>query len=405
MEELVRKYNPWWEGEEDVDLRKWRSMPVRWISKWINNVSLKSFSLNFIVGPRQVGKTTGVKLLIDKLTKKVNPYRVFYFNCDLALDSEYLRRVIDYYFSIRRSLNLSNVTCYLFLDEIGSVLGWWRVIKGYIDLGVFKNDVVTLTGSSTLRLRGEIELFPGRRGYGRDVTVLPLSFKEYAELHGIKVELTNDLRENIVRVSLYKEELMELFEKYLRSGGFPLSINGDPRAEEYFLLALQGELLRVNRNLHLVRGILSSLMRKAPSPLSYSTIGKDLGISYKTIQDYVEVLRNLYVLEVALFKEDKRVLWRKERKFFFMDPFIANALSHWVGEEYLESAIYEWVIQCHLHRKFESVYYYRNRYEIDCIAGDLKVEVKAGKPYRRYPKGVMVVDKEDIPVFLYALGT
>jgi len=262
-----------------------------------------------------------------------------------------------------------------------------------------------LTGSSTLRLKGEIEFFPGRRGHRRDIIVLPLSFREYAELYGVKVKLTNDLRKDMVRVSLYKEELMELFEKYLRSSSFPLSINSDPRVEEYFLLALQGELLRANRNLHLVRGIVSSLMRKAPSPLSYSTVGKDLGISYKTVQDYIEVLRNLYVLGVALFKEDKRVLWRKERKFFFMDPFIANALSHWVGEDYLESAIYEWIVQCHLHRKFKSVCYYRNRYEIDCIAGGLRVEVRAGKPYRRYPKGIMVIDKEDIPVFLYALGT
>ena len=78
-------------------MEKWRNVSVRWVPKWINNVSLKPFSLNFIIGPRQVGKTTGVKLLIDKLTKKVNPYCVF-----------------------------------------GSVLGWWRVIKGYIDLGMFK---------------------------------------------------------------------------------------------------------------------------------------------------------------------------------------------------------------------------------------------------------------------------
>ena len=39
------------------------------------------------------------------------------------------------------------------------------------------------------------------------------------------------------------------------------------------------------------------------------------------------------------------------------------------------------IVQAHLYRKFCEIYYYRNKYEIDCIAGNLKVEVKAGKPY------------------------
>jgi len=40
---------------------------------------------------------------------------------------------------------------------------------------------------------------------------------------------------------------------------------------------------------------------------------------------------------------------------------------------------------------------FRNRYEIDCIAGDLKVEVKAGKPHWKYPRNVIVLDEGDIP--------
>ena len=51
-------------------------------------------------------------------------------------------------------------------------------------------------------------------------------------------------------------------------------------------------------------------------------------------------------------------------------------------------------------RRFGEIYYYRNRYEIDCIAGNLRVEVKAGKPHRRYPRNVEVVDEQSIPEFL-----
>jgi len=61
------------------------------------------------------------------------------------------------------------------------------------------------------------------------------------------------------------------------------------------------------------------------------------------------------------------------------------------------------VVQEHLYRKFGEIYYYRNEYEIDCIANGLKIEVKAGKPHRRYPKDVIVLEEEEIPKFLIEL--
>jgi hypothetical protein len=39
---------------------------------------------------------------------------------------------------------------------------------------------------------------------------------------------------------------------------------------------------------------------------------------------------------------------------------------------------------------------------VDCIAGELKVEVKKGKPHRRYPKQVLVLE-ENLPTFLAVL--
>jgi hypothetical protein len=40
---------------------------------------------------------------------------------------------------------------------------------------------------------------------------------------------------------------------------------------------------------------------------------------------------------------------------------------------------------------------------MDCIAGNLKVEVKAGKPHRLYPKEVIVLEEKDIPNFIIDL--
>ena len=39
-------------------------------------------------------------------------------------------------------------------------------------------DVLVATGSNSIRVKRESEYFPGRRGSGRDVLLLPLGFQE-----------------------------------------------------------------------------------------------------------------------------------------------------------------------------------------------------------------------------------
>jgi len=61
----MEEQNPWWKGKDlvknDPDLRKWLDSKIKWVPEIINEVSLEPFSLNFISGPRQVGKTTLIK--------------------------------------------------------------------------------------------------------------------------------------------------------------------------------------------------------------------------------------------------------------------------------------------------------------------------------------------------------
>jgi predicted AAA+ superfamily ATPase len=400
MEELIIKQNPWFEGKKDYTLEKWESMRIKWIPKWINEISLQPFSLNFVIGPRQVGKTTGIKLLINELLKKFPSKSIFYFDCTPLTTLENLKRILDKYLEIKKLENIRK--SFIFLDEVTSIEGWWRIVKSYIDMGIFRDDVITVSGSSSLKLKGEAELFPGRRGFGKDIFVLPLTFKEFLAIKGIEVRSKGNIEEDMKALFSLESRIREEFKNYLKYGGFPLSINEDPTSELQLISSIESEILRAKKSLELSKMIIASILRKAPSPLSFSTIGNDVGVSYKTVQEYTEMFRRLFILEVALFKEDK-VKWRKERKFFFWDPFLVKTLSLWSGEEYLENALYEWVVQSHLQRKFGSVYYYRNKFEIDCIAGNLKIEVKVGKPHREYPKDVLILDSENLPLFLAVL--
>ena len=155
--------------------------------------------------------------------------------------------------------------------------------------------------------------------------------------------------------------------------------------------------------MEITRSIISSIFKMAPSPLSYSLIGRKIGVSYKTVELYIDMLRNINILDIAYFKEGEMVIWRKEKKFFFINPYLVKTLSLYLATDYLESALYEWIVQSHLMRRYGEVYYYRNRYEIDCIADDLKIEVKIGKPYRRYPRNTFTLDRDNLPYFLAAI--
>lgn len=397
--------NPWWEGERSPLVEEWRRREVRWRPKWLDDLSLEPFSLNMVIGPRLVGKTTGLHLLIDELIPHRDPLSILYLNLDLAPSFDAFKSLLDAYLRTRKARGISSSL--LIFDEVTGVRGWWKLIKGYVDAGVFRRDVVIVTGSSSIRLRGEVELFPGRMGGGNEITVLPLSFRDYLEVMGLRIELPKgkergdhgkmDLDTSILLPQASR--IKELFENYLKTGGFPLPINGDPKAEEQLIRSLEGEILRAGRSLDIARGVMSSLLRAAPSPISFNSIASTLSISHRTVREYVELLTGLMVLGQALFFEGVPK-FRKERKVFVRDPFLARAMSIWTTSEFLGSALYEWVIQEHLMRRFGSVYYWRDGYEVDVIADGLKVEVKAGKPHRRYPRGVKTLDKDDIPLFL-----
>ncbi|WP_338598621.1 AAA family ATPase [Sulfolobus tengchongensis] len=110
----------------------------------IDHVSLEPFSLNIIFGPRQVGKTTAVILLIEYLLKKIeNPKSIFYFSCDKLADYKELDQVLEEYLKVKKRENIR--TSYIILDEITFPKEWYRSIKYRIDKGDFKNDVIILT--------------------------------------------------------------------------------------------------------------------------------------------------------------------------------------------------------------------------------------------------------------------
>ncbi len=382
--------NPWWFdrywAESDKHLRTWRENDIKWIPSWLDTLVLTHGSLNFVYGPRMVGKTTGLKLLIEKLLGDVDPRKILYLNVEVFEDTRRFGEALKWFID-----EVSGGEGYIFLDEVSNLREWWRPVKFYIDAGVLERYAVVVTGSSTIRVLEGVEMFPGRRGGGSVVNVLPLSFPELCRVMGCDPIDTSRVR--------------ELWSFYLERGGFPISLNKGLSVALDMVYALKSEIYKLGYRVDIVECVLSVLIEKAPSPMSFNVIGNACGYSHRTVAEYIHLLEGLEVLGISYYIRGGRIDRRKEKKFFIRDPFLAKTLEMWTSTKMLEATLPEWIVSEHLYRLYGLVGYYRDGYEVDCVADGLKVEVKAGKPHRRYPRGVEVWDGDEIPLKLLRLWT
>ncbi|MEL9989948.1 MAG: ATP-binding protein [Thermoproteus sp.] len=403
-------FNPWWRGrlEEDPHIAKWLEQPVRWIPDIVRQIDLTPFSLHFIYGPRQVGKTTALKLLIRRLVVEEgrDPRSIFYYSCDMLSDYRELGEVLQEVIRLKRAWRVGSAV--VILDEVTYPREWYRALKYFVDLGHFKNDVVIATGSVSMYAKREVEAFPGRRGDGRDYVLYPISFRKFVEVAGAGADY-----------EAWRTRLEELLELYLQCGGMPASAvsclsrgSPDPSADHLFISSLSSDLARLGRNEAYAKRLLRAVISRAPSPVSLNALAKDSELStHKTAFSYLSLLENLFILK-QLYWIDPYTLaedYRKERKIHLLDPAMYRAFAQWAnapapGPE----ALLEAVVAMHLARRHR-VGYWRDSREIDVVVPDLGlgIEVKWGRAGRGGKVGKIEyreLSRGDVVQFLLGLA-
>jgi len=363
--------NPWWRDAsaimQDPLVQNWMRSAFQWkprlgeIFQWDVNV------LYTLRGPRQVGKSTLIKLKIKNLIENgVNPRTIFYWTCDLVDTYEKLVTLIkEYISSIRAS---SKDRLYIFLDEISAVKDWQKGIKYLYDLGMFVDCLLVLTGSHSIDIRKSTESLSGRRGeVGKlrdkmpDKILVPLKFAEYAET--LNENIRNALRklyllslsrrlevlsqimhgsvpEELDELRLYSSELHTLFEDYLITGGIPRAIDcylsKGTISRDIFSTYTDLVVRDVGKwgvKEMFLRQILRRIIETLAEPISYKALTKDTEISsHNTAAEYVEVLRDSFIVSYLyqLDKEKGLPIYRKPKKIYFQDPFFFHAIRSWV---------------------------------------------------------------------------
>ncbi len=362
----LSEQNAWWIDkkniESDFKLSQLDGLAYKWEPRIRYQIKLDSDVIYTIRGPRQVGKTTLIKLIIRDLlhTENVKPENIFFWSFERNTAEE-LNKIIQTYLNWR--IEEKSGRKYMFFDEICAVKNWSRELIYFANKGDFVNCSIVVTGSHSMDLKHSTELMPGRRGGSGDDPLdkifLPMKFSEFVEL--IRPEYTKKLFDfelvkkedrhrklldlfegkidkSIEDLMLLKKELDALLEIYLLTGGIPSVINEykstntiSVKLFNVYLNAVIGELNKYNYKELYFKQILREIFVTLSCPISWNSFTKTTEIkSHNTVQDYITALEELYVANVSYrcSIHDKRI-HNFMKKAYILDPFFFHALHGW----------------------------------------------------------------------------
>jgi predicted AAA+ superfamily ATPase len=365
--------NPHWELE-DRDLRALTATDLDYEPEPLTD--LAPGGLYVLRGPRRIGKSLELKRAISRLIQGgVPPRSIIHFACD-ELGSGDLQRLVK----AGREVHTRGLEGprYWFLDEITSVPGWPEAIKWLRDNTAFGEDCVVLTGSSARDLAHAQKQLAGRLGRAArpDRLLLPMGFRRFAHAMGldglprpepvrVRDFVSAEVDATFTGLLPWLDELLSVWELYLRVGGFPRAVSDQlayGEVQEDFTRALwdvtAGEALRGAATTPVqVQAMLARLTRSLTTPLSIESLREDMAVdSPHTAKARLQDLVFAYLAWPCHQREGNSPKLSARSKYYFVDPLMARLAAIRGSEAIVEadaSAIVEQQLGLELLRSLE----------------------------------------------------
>jgi predicted AAA+ superfamily ATPase len=253
-----------------------------------------------ILGPRQCGKTTLLRMLLDQVD---SPF--IWFNGDDPADARMLENS-----STERLKSLIGKNKIIVIDEAQEIDKIGVTVKLIID----SIDDVTpiVSGSSAFELSNRLnEPLTGRK---YEHHLFPFSFSEMLIEHGLKQELQQlenrliygSYPEIVTNPGNEKELLIELTSSYLYKDVFKYGNIRKPKELEK---------------------IVQLLAWQVGSEVNISEISQSAGISFDTVERYIDLLEKAFIIfQLPAFSRNLRNEIRKNKKIYFYDNGVRNAI-------------------------------------------------------------------------------
>lgn len=253
-----------------------------------------------VVGPRQVGKTTLLRMLTADTNRKV-----VVWNCD----EPDVRRKLAEPSSTQLGAETANADLIL-IDEAQRVQNIGITLKLLVDN--YPEKQVVVTGSSAIELSNSInEPLTGRK---YEYVMYPFSAEELIREFGATEE-------------------RRMLERRLVYGSYPEVVNlaGEERETLTNLVSsyLYKDIFSFQdvRKPEIIEQLLQALALQVGSEVSFNELGRLLGLTSITIQRYIDLLEKSYVVfHLRSFSRNVRNELKKSRKIYFYDNGVRNAL-------------------------------------------------------------------------------
>ena len=251
-----------------------------------------------LTGPRQVGKTTLIKQLLDD--------KAFLF---LDGDDPTVRSIL----TLPNTEQIKNIIGnykFVFIDEAQRIENIGITLKIITDQ--FKDVQLFISGSSAFELNDKIkEPLTGRKW---EFTLFPISWKEFESNVGIiKAEQQLELR-----------MVFGMYPDVINSAGNEYEVLKE-LAESY----LYKDILALNniRKPAVLEKLLQALALQMGSEVSYNELSKLLGIDKNTVATYIDILEKaLVVFKLSSFSRNLRNEIKMNQKIYFFDNGIRNMI-------------------------------------------------------------------------------
>lgn len=353
MKQLFYRYNPWWDGEYNLEHLFPRPDTLEKLDK-----SVDIAEVTFISGLRRVGKTTLLRMLIKSLIDErgVDPLSIFYISLDdYLLQGKNIPELIDEY---RKTVKKKfEEKIYLFFDEVTYFPDYEIQLKNIFDS---QNVKIFASSSSASLIRDKKPYLTGRN---RILEVDPLTFEEYLIFKGIELKHVDGHLTDVY------------FEEYLKSGGIPEFVKtGD---FEYLKNLVDDIIMKDISALHNIKNTSSLkemyllLMERSGKSISLNKVANILELSPDTVKRFLTYFEEAFLISTIskCGKTNQSILSLK--KIYSVDLGLRNLFTGFrdkgsLFENYLFNKI----------KKYQPCYYAVDGYEIDFLI-DKKVLIES----------------------------
>ncbi|MEA3428478.1 MAG: ATP-binding protein [Thermodesulfobacteriota bacterium] len=277
MDQLFFRFNPWWEKEISYTFVERKTYLLQM------EQSMKRKDIAILTGLRRIGKTTLMKLFIERLIKihNIEPKYIFYISLDTyGLEYYSIMEIIDEYRKIHK-LSFSE-QIYLFLDEITYKENFHQELKNLYNLGNVK---IYASSSASSILTDKKAHLTGRE---KIIEILPLTFEEYLLFKEIKLSKADS------------HLLDSYFNDYMQTGGIPEYVLTEDIA---YLVELLDDIIYKDiiaahgiRDKKIIRDYFRLLMERAGKQVSLNKISKILGIGVDTARRYLSYFEDTWLI-------------------------------------------------------------------------------------------------------------